>query len=129
MAFREMHSHESMPEPRCHDCVCKDENLEKLDKLRSEKDATIEEKSATIRGLIETTKKNAELRKASAIKQKQVANLKVKLQTKDVQPELVLPETNNANTTTEEIIFDLVVKKYKKCRFTAPSMDVLALHM
>ena len=79
--------------------------------------------------MIETTKKNAELRKALAIKQKPVANLKVKLQTKDVQPEIVLPETNSTNKTTEEIMFDMVVKKCKKCRFTAPSMDVLALHM
>ena len=56
MSSREIHFPESTPEPRCHECVCKDENWEKLDRLLSEKDAMIEEKSATIRGLMETTK-------------------------------------------------------------------------
>ena len=83
MAFREMHPLETTTNPVCHECVCKDENLEKLDKLLSEKDANIEEKSATIRGLMETEKKNKELRKALAEKQKDIANLKVKLQAKE----------------------------------------------
>ena len=131
MAFREMHPLETTTNPVCHECVCKDENLEKLDKLLSEKDANIEEKSATIRGLMETEKKNKELKKALVTKQKEIANLKFKLQAKEdvqeVQARTVAAE--KSNTVQQEVILDLVVKKCKKCKFTAPNMDVLGLHM
>ena len=86
------------------------------------KDAKIEEKSATIRGLMETMRKNVKTRvhmenkvkmcdkvkKRMNEKQKEIANLRAQLQTKDALT---------------------VVKKCKKCQFTAPNMQVLGLHM
>ena len=36
MAYREIHSTELTPKVKCHECVCKDENLVKLYKLLSE---------------------------------------------------------------------------------------------
>ena len=68
-AFEKINPSEVISKPTCHECKCKDENLSKLDKLLTEKDAKLEEKSATIRGLMETMRKNVKTR---AIMQKKV---------------------------------------------------------
>ena len=145
MAYREMHSSESTPKIDCHECRCKDENAVKLDKLMNEKDAIIEEKAATIRGLMETMRKNTKTRTAMqkkvnhtdkvkrllVAKQKEVANLKSQMQTRiqlaEVQADVPQPE--GTNRAPKEIIVDAIVKRCKKCSFTAPNMDVLGLHM
>ena len=64
MAFREMHSSELTSEKECHECKCKEENAVNLDKLMNEKDGQLEEKSAMIRGLMETMRKNKKTRTA-----------------------------------------------------------------
>ena len=145
IAFRGMHSSESTPDTECHECKCKDENAVKLDKLMNDKDALIEEKSATIRGLMETMRKNTKtravmqkkvnqtdkVRRSLVAKRKEVANLKVQMQTRiqlaEVQANVQQPE--GTNRAPQEIIVDAIVKKCKKCSFTAPNMDVLGLHM
>ena len=145
MAFKEMHPTEVVSNPSCHECVCKDENLEKLDKLLSEKDAKIEEKSATIRGLMETMRKNVKTRaimqkridqgdkvkRKLAEKQNEIARLRVMVETKEalgqVQPMIVQNDTDK--DAEQDIIVDVVLKKCKKCNFTAPNMNVLGLHM
>ena len=145
MAYRELHSTELTPKLNCHECVCKEKNLVKLDRLLSEKDAMIEEKSATIRGMKETLRKNAKVRadmqkkvdqtdkvkRKLVMKQKEVANLKNQIQTKNNVEEVEsgIDSTEDNNATPQEVIMDLIVKKCKKCNFTAPNMDVLGLHM
>ena len=79
MAFREMHPSQVTSNTSCHECMCKDENLVKLDKLLSEKDAQLEEKSATIRGLMDTMRKNVKTRAAMQKKVDQVDKVKKKL--------------------------------------------------
>ena len=145
MAYREIHSTELTPKVNCHECVYKDENLVKLDKLLSEKDVMLEEKSATIRGMKEPLRKNSKVRaemqkkvdqtdkvqRKLVLKQKKVANLKTPIQTKNKVEEVQsgIDPTEVNNTTAQEVILDLIVKKCKKCNFTPPTMDVLGLHM
>ena len=117
----------------------------KLDKLLSEKDAKLEEKSATIRGLMETMRKNVKtkavmqkkidqsdkVKRKLGEKQKENARLRVMVETKEalseVQPETV--QLDAKKDTDQDIIVDVVLKKCKKCKFTAPNMNVLGLHM
>ena len=145
IAFREMHPTEVTSNKSCHECECKDENLVKLDRLLGEKDALLEEKSATIRGMSETLRKNVKTRvvmqkkvdqvdkvkKKLADKQKENARLRVLLETKEalgeVETTTARPEANKQ--AEQEIIVDAVLKKCKKCNFTAPNMNVLGLHM
>ena len=54
IAFKEMNPTEAASKPPCHECECKDENLLKFDKILEEKNSKLEEKSATIGGLMET---------------------------------------------------------------------------
>ena len=144
-AFEKMNPSEVTSKPKCHECECKDENLFKLDELLAEKDAKIEEKSATIRGLMDTLRKNVKTRtimqkkvdqtdkvKAKLVAhQKEIANLKVRLGTKEAfdenEVETVPQEANHDSTEEITLVNDL--KKCKKCNFTATTMNVLGLHM
>ena len=66
-----------------------------------------------------------------AEKQKENATLMVMVETKEalgeVQP--VIVQNDAKKDTEQDIIVDVVLKKCKKCNFTAPNMNVLGLHM
>ena len=129
-----MNPSEAMAKPICHECECKDENLLKLDKLLGEKDAKLEEKSATIRGLMETMRKNVKTRaimqkkvdqtekvKAKlAQKQKEIATLKVRVETNESLAENEVAKVNPEakEDSIEEITLVSEFKKCKKCKFT-----------
>ena len=61
------------------------------------------------------------------IKQKEVANLKSQMQTRIQLAELQADVLQREGL--QEIVVEAIVKKCKKCSFTAPNMDVLGLHM
>ena len=55
-AYRAMNPSREQAHTECHECVCKDENLVKFDKLLNEKEALLVEKNATVKGLLQQVK-------------------------------------------------------------------------
>ena len=147
-AYHEMNPNIAIPEPVCHECTLKDEIFNN----REEKDCIFIERNATVNGLMETIRKmtkertdilkkgkeNKNLKKTISDKNKEISNMKAVIATKDGMLALVQDRVAHSKNTTDPLHVDLheenmiiedVVKKGKKCTFTAPNMNVLGLHM
>ena len=61
-------------------------------------------------------------------KDKEISALKVQLETKD-KLLAIAKGTLEQENTTDEILLDAMIKRCKKCNFTANDMNVLGLHM
>ena len=145
IAYNEMNPSEVTIKPSCHECACKDEKIIEFEKLLDEKDSQLVEKSVTIKGMGETLRKNVKERTEMQKKvdqtdkingklvetQKEIAVLKVRLETREAMSELnkqiAQNETNHVVTDKIEITAD--IKKCKKCKFTASNLKILGLHM
>ena len=144
-AYKAMNPSNETSTVECHECVCKDENLVKYDKMLDEKEAIIVEKLAAVAGLVQkvktltdekavTSKKLKEtedLKKALSEKNKTISNLKAEIQTKDGMLAIAREKAANKaqDESDDEIVIEIEVKKCKKCNFTATNMQVLGLHM
>ena len=135
-AFRLMNPQEEAEKDKCHDCGLKEEVIVEHGKLIDDREAKLIEKAATVSGLGLRVKKlsvdNAALKKKIKLtdklrtkianRDKEISNLKVAIDTKDKLLAF-------AKVPTAEVAIEAVVKKCKKCPFTAPNMGVLGLHM
>ena len=120
----------------------KDEVVAAFDKLINEKEYIIVERTATVTGLgqkvktlsaekVTLTKKvelTDKLKGDINTKDKEIAALKVQLDTKNKLLAMA-KGTNEQDNTTEEIVLEAMIKRCKKCQFTAPNMTVIGLHM
>ena len=130
------------PESSCHECNSKDEIVAAFDKLINEKEYIIVERTATISGLGQRVKtlsaEKLTLAKKVELtdklkgdvhqKDKEISALKVQLETKD-KLLAIAKGTHEQENTTDEIVLDAMIKRCKKCNFTANNMNVLRLHM
>ena len=152
-AFQHMNRSEVL-KSGCHECKCKDEVLEENRVAIIEKDLKLDEKSATIVGLM-TTAKNAAVAKAAADKRvtqaesmkqklvdktKEVEILKAEVKTKDAIIALLKAEGEQSGHEEVEVVEEEIQivnggggrterKICKKCKFTAENMQVLELHV
>ena len=146
--FHEMNPDIVRPSSLFHECELKDQIFNNQEKSIDEKEGVIVEKTATIKGLMETiknmTKEGVEvqkkaketdnLKKSVGEKNKKISNLKAEVKTKDgllamAQAKSENVQTEVQNTGTDEVTVEAKVKKCKKCKFTAPNLHLLALHI
>ena len=141
-AFRVMNPGEETDIVSCHNCDLKDEVIVDKDSMIDAKETVVAEKNAAINGLMQRLKKLEEertllkkrveqtekLKETVSTRNKEISNLKVQICTKD---QLLALAKNTTDTVNVDIQLnpEAVVKKCKKCTFTAPNMDVLGLHM
>jgi uncharacterized C2H2 Zn-finger protein len=148
MAFKEMNPAIVTPEPQCEECVLKDQVFANQENMLDKKDGEIVEKTATIAGMsqkvkimtsektdmLKKLKETENLKKTMSEKNKEISNLRAEVKTKDGL--LAMAKQQQANMQTEvqpvnndEIVLEAEVKRCKKCKFTAPNLLVLALHI
>ena len=120
----------------CHDCGIKEEVINERGRAIDDREAKLIEKAATVSGLglrikklsVDNTlvkkklKQTDKLRTIIAKKNQEISDLRVAIDTKDKLLTL-------ANVPVSDVVIEAVVKKCKKCAFTAPKMGVLGLHM
>ena len=142
IAFSHINPDIVTPKPPCHECNMKDQVVAAFDKLINEKEYIIVEKSATIAGLgqrvktlsadkLTLTKKvelTDKLKGDINTKDKEISALKVQIETKDKLLAFA-KETGQQKSSNDEIILEAMFKSCKKCKFTAPDMTLLGLHM
>ena len=146
MAFNKINPSIVTQEPPCEECVLKDQVYDNQEKLIDQRDLVIVEKSATINGMLERVKtltsekldmqkklkETESLKKSLTEKNKEISNLKAEVKTKDGLLVLAKAQSEQAKVQQEsnnEVTIEVEVKKCKKCRFTAPNLDILALHI
>ena len=148
MAFKEMNPNSVTPEPQCEECTLKDEVIEHKEKLLENKDSQIVEKTATIAGMSQKVKtmtnektdmqkklkETDSLKKTLTEKNKEISHLKAEVKTKDGLLAITEEQTGNiqpevSQVNNEEVVLEAEVKRCKRCRFTAPNLQVLALHI
>ena len=144
-AFRVMNPEEETSNSDCHNCNLKDEVIANYGRSIDDKNTVIDEKTATVNGLMQRVKKLEEektllkkkadqtdkLKETLSTKNKEISNLQVQICTKDQLLAHAKQAAETVQTVPEQeiTIVDNVVKKCKKCTFTAPNMKVLGLHM
>ena len=143
-AFRVMNPGEETGIVSCHNCELKDEVIVDKDSMIDAKEAVVAEKTAAVKGLLQRVKKLEEektllkkrvdqtekLKETLSTRNKEISNPKVQICTKDQLLVLAKNPTNNVHVDLQiNPETEVVVKKCKKCTFTAPNMDVLGLHM
>ena len=142
-----MYPNSVTPEPQCEECTLKDEVIEHKEKLLEKKDGDIVEKTATIAGMSQKVKtmtgektdmqkklkETDTLKKTLTEKNKEISNLKAEVKTKDGLLALAKERTVNiqpeVRQVNNEVVLEAEVKRCKRCRFTAPNLQVLALHI
>ena len=140
-AFKVINHEEEEDNTKCHNCDLKEEVITDKDSMLDTKETMIAEKTATVNGLMQRVKKLEEekavlkkkveqtdkLKETLSTRNKEISNLKVDIHTKDQLLAHAI-KTTEADKHTE-VIVDAALKKCKKCKFTAPNMNVLGLHM
>ena len=138
----------------CHECNMKGEKIKGQEKMLDEKERIIDEKSAAIKSLQDRARIHAvekaaadkrvvqadNMRKLLAEKTKEVESLKTEILTKDAILALQNDELRGSeiiNTVEkeieieagEEITVEAEIVKCKKCKFSAPNLQFLGLHI
>ena len=146
MAFNQINPSIVTQEPPCEECVLKDQVYDNQEKLIDQRDLVIVEKTATINGMLERVKtltsekldmqkklkETESLKKTLTEKNKEISNLKAEVKTKDGLIAMAKAQIEPAKVqqeSSDDITIEVEIKKCKKCKFTAPNLEVLALHI
>ena len=142
-AYRVMNPEDVTDQTNCHNCVLKEEVIVDKDRIIDSKENMIAEKTAAVNGLLQRVKKLEEeiillkkkveqtdkLKETVSNNNKEISNLKVQICTKDQLLAHAKSDTVHIDHQQEIEVAEVVVKRCKKCTFTAPNMHVLGLHM